>query len=54
MSYLGVRVSSVAPCGGLQERVMDAAELKGLLVAAKRLTRGQRAELLAALGAGGG
>lgn len=32
---------------------MDSAELKGLLAAVKRLTRGQRAELLAALGAGG-
>ena len=32
---------------------MDAAELKGLLVSVKRLTQGQRAELMAALGAGG-
>jgi len=32
---------------------MDAAELKGLLVAVKQLTLGQKAELLAALDAGG-
>ena len=32
---------------------MDAAELKGLMVAVKRLTLGQKAELLAALDAGG-
>ena len=53
MSYLGVKVSSVAPCDGQQEHAMDAAELKGLLVMVKGLPLDQRAELLAALGTDG-
>ena len=53
MSYLAVKVGSTAPCGGQRELVMDAVELKRLLISVTRLTSGQKAELLAALNAGG-
>ena len=53
MSYLAEGVHCEAPCGGQAELVMDAGGLKGLLLSVRRLTLGQRAELLAALDAGG-
>ena len=53
MSQPPVKVSFYTPCRGQPELVMDAAELKGLLLSVKRLTGGQRAELLATLDAGG-
>jgi transposase-like protein len=53
MSYLAVKVGSTAPSGGRLELVMNAAELKRLLVSVARLTSGQKAELLTALAAGG-
>ena len=53
MSYLAVKVGSTVPCGGQRELVMDAVELKRLLISVTRLTSGQKAELLAALNAGG-
>jgi transposase-like protein len=53
MSYLPVKVDLVVPCGGHQEPVMDAPELKRLLESVASLTMGQKAQLLAALGAAG-
>ena len=52
MSQRTVKVGSVVPYGGPRELVMDAAELKRLLVSVKRLTLGQKAEQRAALDAG--
>ena len=53
MSKPPVKVSFDNQCGGQPELVMDAAELKELLLSIKRLTGGQRAELLATSDAGG-
>ena len=53
MSHLAGKVGSTAPRGGRTELVMNAAELKRLLISVTRLTSNQKAELLAALNAGG-
>jgi transposase-like protein len=53
MSYSAVTLGRTTPCGGQLELVMKAAELKRLLISMTRLSSGQRAEVLAALDAGG-
>ena len=51
MSYYRVSLGSMAPCCGLLELAMDAAELKRWLASVAQLTPAQKAELLNALGA---
>ena len=53
MSHPPVIVSVDASSGAQPEREMGAAELQGLLLSIKRLSVGQRVELLAELDAGG-
>ena len=49
MSYLGIRLGSVAPCCGLLELAMNATEMKRWLASVARLTTAQKAEFLNAL-----
>ena len=51
MSYLCARLGAVAPCCGLLELAMNAAELKRWLASVARLTPAQRVELLSSLSA---
>ena len=46
LSYWHVRLAPMAPCGGLLELAMDAAELKGWLASVERLTPAQRLDLI--------
>ena len=50
MSYCCVMLGYMAPCCGLLELAIDAAELKRWLASVARLTPAQKAELLNALG----
>jgi transposase-like protein len=51
LSYRHVRLTPEAPCGGLLELEMNAAELKGWLAAVARLTPARKADLLRVLSA---